>query len=860
MKKLLIIAFIVTVITNANAQSNCSSTILTTTPTINLWDWRQEFYNDCYITGKNNPYQIHSPFYPDNDDNPNLNGFWNAYLTLPDGIQSVDCQPEDGWELITKQFGTSAPSGSISDPYFILYNKYRGVLRAFFCRVNVIELQNGAVITLGFESGSNKTALLSHLYPITEPVENFIHEGIMAAPSKYRNFDEFWWYADFAVAYDPCTCEHLSQLEFEFSTIESGNITLQLNGSGTLSQIVESGPGTSNNVLPNDFHSVIEFGTNLFNAGQKGYNDWHSAETTINGIGEKNPDLLDDLNIELDALKKFTSYIPWVGTAVGLIDFFTGFGKKDKASQQTPMSFESRLRFDGAGTLSFNNPIKTDNTFNPGSYNPSTVVTYDPNAALQVGSSNQVPNYNNVLGVWSILKPIKVECVDYYYNAQASNHEVENKIRQYKLKDEEIKFALNPASKLEVRSIESSLLIRYDVMETNVYNNYITHSGAEPYITFPLGMGSAVINPFPRPVAFSASDADINIPFIDRVKGMNLEIAEALYSDDNSHIALTLRTPLTPLACFNKQSFFLWHSYSNLVNTENLYKIYAKFVVKLKRVDNIGQDVLFVVTYPVVIEASPLNNTTNQLGVEYDNWFGLSNPNFDPAYPVYVSSLASIDPLIAGNNFGAALSSPLYNIKTDITLNGNYTTSQDFYAWNTITIDNGTTFAPNVNYNINAGNQIVWNDAVMSFPDATHVHNYQIQSYPPGCSTNYASLQYTPAEITAFCAAGGAYDQHRNLRIANTHSSKGTASFPNEFAVFPNPNTGIFTIQVPKDINVASIKIKDVTGRVVKNIIGVNADQANKIKIDAPGLSTGIYNLELNGDNQKWQSKFLIYK
>ena len=51
------------------------------------------------------------------------------FLDIDDINMGEDYSPTEGWVLLKKDFGCSG--GGIDYPYFILYNKYRGVIRLF---------------------------------------------------------------------------------------------------------------------------------------------------------------------------------------------------------------------------------------------------------------------------------------------------------------------------------------------------------------------------------------------------------------------------------------------------------------------------------------------------------------------------------------------------------------------------------------------------------------------------------------------------------------------------------------------------------------------------------------------------------
>jgi hypothetical protein len=80
------------------------------------------------------------------------------------------------------------------------------------------------------------------------------------------------------------------------------------------------------------------------------------------------------------------------------------------------------------------------------------------------------------------------------------------------------------------------------------------------------------------------------------------------------------------------------------------------------------------------------------------------------------------------------------------------------------------------------------------------------------------------------------------------------------FNMFPNPNSGMFSVAVPGVAGTELIiaMIKDISGRIVKSFEIVMMENPQTVSIDARELSNGVYLIEIEGKAQKWKSKFLI--
>lgn len=92
------------------------------------------------------------------------------------------------------------------------------------------------------------------------------------------------------------------------------------------------------------------------------------------------------------------------------------------------------------------------------------------------------------------------------------------------------------------------------------------------------------------------------------------------------------------------------------------------------------------------------------------------------------------------------------------------------------------------------------------------------------------------------------------LNIATVTGISSVAPITNNFQVFPNPSSGIFTLDLKKQ-TAAKIKVYDVLGKCVFNHSYKNEDQ---IKIDLASQPEGIYFLEVEAEGIKEVRKIVI--
>lgn len=200
----------------------------------NNFDWREQTAssNESYIISSIHSRTIHvqNPFTGPSDDH---------YTPFIAARQGSNYNPEDGWELLSVEFGTfgnmdvnnisgwypNMPNNKMPYlPYMILYNKYTGTLRFFgahkphrYNRAIEIELRiphNGSYFqSNSYQPNLKDTNLLSIQGESVQPLDRETDEPMMSAFVKCPlNQSVFFWF-DIPVAYDPCICNNRVHLE-----------------------------------------------------------------------------------------------------------------------------------------------------------------------------------------------------------------------------------------------------------------------------------------------------------------------------------------------------------------------------------------------------------------------------------------------------------------------------------------------------------------------------------------------------------------------------------------------------------------------------------------------------------------------
>ncbi|MFN5004109.1 MAG: T9SS type A sorting domain-containing protein [Bacteroidota bacterium] len=425
--------------TNPSAPINPEAT--TTDGRLNNFDWRNLLYN---INSSNTPSPIDAPFNQAN--NTLVNHFLN----------NRDNSPDDGWELIKHDLGFNydgSPRVAVGTIFLVLYNKYRGTLRVFL-QGNRNPAYNGAEITVYFLSGQKQSSILNNASKIWA-LDKYSQDSLKSV-SPYNNDQGRWFYADFYMSYDPCTCFYESTLAVKTFLISKSNI--QLSGSlvGTITPANLTSISNNAGTVADNKHSFDAKG--LFNTAKKAiktYNDFSSFASdqfkAIENEGKTNLqikaeelirknsiDKLQDAIKKSDFLKAGLKVAPFIGAAVDLVDFFVGGGKS--APQEvtiTPMAINATLNLKGTLTSTFEYNAIT--FYTPGSKN------------AQLKNVADYPKYNEVLGVFSLLRTPKAFTKDDIFEDYGDSFFCQSKFFQM---TSNIQYVINPAAGYRTDNVE----------------------------------------------------------------------------------------------------------------------------------------------------------------------------------------------------------------------------------------------------------------------------------------------------------------------------------------------------------------------------------------------------------------------
>ena len=309
---------------SVGAQDNC---YLGTDPTDgmsqNNFDWTEEefnWYSPVVPTGD----ILDNPFFHDN--NPNTLKFFNSF--------PKDYAYSDGWRLIKKSFG--GLGNTEQDPFLILYNKYTSLLRVFVINASNKNDYSGFAVRIRFVDPNQQRAILEALNgrSFSFPLDEFSINVESRSLSQISTKDKFWYYADFQLYYDPCSCDDIYTLQLTTELIPP-EATLQFSTEGTITQDVSNLNSTGPNLNIAAVNGILGSG----NTYAKNVN---TATMTI-------IDLFNGTNSFSLCPAFLESAIPGLGFVAGATNALSTL--LSPQSPPTPMIFDVQTQ--SSGTISF---------------------------------------------------------------------------------------------------------------------------------------------------------------------------------------------------------------------------------------------------------------------------------------------------------------------------------------------------------------------------------------------------------------------------------------------------------------------------------------------------------------------------
>lgn len=819
------------------------------------WDWRTEDYTIYELspgTGTvGHPVTIRSPFF-DINNNPNT-------IDLVDPIKK-NYRPEDGWELVIQHFGI--PAQGVSHPYFILYNKYSGILRCFVNLPNSGGLPNNAAeVKLTFADGSNQTALLNQLGQETYAVNSFRKNATTAVPNKYVNSgvlnNYFWCWADFVMLYDPCTCGFENRLNLKVKLITKYNVNLDVNG--TITNVVNSTTSGSSTVENEDFFTLIKtylgLGNQILTSANEGYEKGTkfkaSANTFVmNNAGlfgkQKAKEIAKDLARLIFEAPTINQVINTASTVVSVIKKIKELNspeKKKTVTKTTTTKFNTDLNI--SGTIDLTLPYGDFELGNPGS-DQSTLADFRQTA------------YNNVLGVFNLEEQPELEYIIYEPNTVHylgndgnlfNNDDVPRipSVKQLRFK-KPLKYLLNPAAQVKIKELQAKIVFK------NKENTFTPISG--PMAPGPMKVHDAI---FPW-LENDPNDKEDQILY----DGYELELKDKNNTDPENYNNAVFSTAYVDLGCVTSLGCF---SYSPMVEPVVRVKVIVEPIDPDP--DTEVDQVIFVLTFPAKVTEI---NSPDKYVVG-----GTPHVPYPPGTPLSGGYVVPTVELPTSAN----LSSLIYGMPGSLYLT-NIDVDRDFKAVNDIVIGPGVSLQPGTEHFIQAGRDVIirnsptytvigptfpdYNDYVLHVaagheiyvePDA--IINPTVDLYIDPSLVKSCTGAVSPSDPVAFCNS----NDYETLTKGNGASIANYEEETPYFSVnaYPNPAREDVWLEInglpKKEIKIG---IVDISGKVVKPTVINQVDDSGffKYKLPMDGLATGIYIVDIQVGQKRIKERISV--
>ncbi|SCD19960.1 hypothetical protein PSM36_1135 [Proteiniphilum saccharofermentans] len=301
-----------------------------------------------------------------------------------------DRRASDGWELMYNSFDPNA-SGPLANPYFVLYNKYRGLMRIFLYTTTQFYapssyLQDGISII-----SNHSTSLLNFIGKeivdvSVAPTKSYSQIQPKPSDGSYPLGSNKWYMMQYELAYDPNLATipyNQIQLNWSLSSYDVTEVNLGGGATGTINGTIGSASSTSSNIISElkNTGEVVGKGV-LAGVGQAVINN-----NTIDSTGRNHLKLPNNIFKALStgvnaALSAASGNIP--GAVIGLLSGVFG----GSSSGPTAASFNLNADISLKGTLT-----------NAGSF-PSTPISFwVPGTNIASNAVGYIPLYNKSLGV-----------------------------------------------------------------------------------------------------------------------------------------------------------------------------------------------------------------------------------------------------------------------------------------------------------------------------------------------------------------------------------------------------------------------------------------------------------------------------
>ncbi|NUM32878.1 MAG: T9SS type A sorting domain-containing protein [Bacteroidetes bacterium] len=772
-------------------------------------------------------------FAPYTPTNPLSNPFFSTgtYLQYIAGSTNSDNKPENGWELIKQDFGFEYANntwdgnylGSYNKAiaYFVLYNKYSAKLRILATTPGqgswtadkiaiTVRLINHAD-----DAGSNfdqhfVNGLFVNTAPIARPLDQTTDIKSARAIAVYPASTQDFFFADFQLAYDPCICVFESGLEVSFEKITSATINLSGKLIGLNNSIASVSNETGN--IFGDNPATENYYSQFFADGQ---NDVKSLTQHYADIVKLKSDLKTngDVGNAIDGFEKILKVAAFVGELNGTkpavevvsggLDFFSALIEEEPKIAPTVISAYMKL----TGSVNFTTAgAGYDFKFAvPGSKDAETRPEYA--TANTNGVIPNYPMYNETPGLFALLKTPQIN-----RNKKTASS------------------SLIADNQSTMCSDGQELFFFPSLDKKTVTNQRFTYKLADGNFQFAF---NPIVNESKTKIEaaieiYGIEDAVhcTNINAVTTRTNTNchlIDMNEDVRSNNPMHDKIPrYRTDFYPLGCIEKVMPQIGYSYFG----DN-----EKWIAKVQALLNYKAYLILNIYYVFNIDAYGKEHYAIQ-SIKYPLIMSETEEDFE-----------------ADANFIKLKDVPNNLIIPATT----FTSTNTIFSRGTITITGDLI------------NNSVGTIKIMAEKDIIIEHGIII---PPGfelligrvsdffCEGSGTISQQSTSQLTTFCSSNN-YNAKNLTKTAITPKNKVTFNkYVPSATVYPNPNSGTFSVELPKNNSSTNLILTDLAGKII--LSRTLAAGQTIAKIETNGLSNGIYMMVIKTDENQTTKKIII--
>ncbi|EAY27236.1 T9SS type A sorting domain-containing protein [Microscilla marina] len=810
--------------------------------------YMQEFANKYEVVDELSPdyCKVWTAYTPSNGVIRVGSPFLNAKDPKLDVInQQEDYKKANGWEVMAVNLGAN---GIVAHPYFVLYNKYRALLRLFIWFNNTNNHQQ-YVVTMSHTTGGSKPAVLGHANHLVKAPDKYLdavndqeinNESISYVTSK-TNSNRHWVVAEYRMMYDPNISNNKyngASLQFAVHGVTTSNVKAKISGENITEEYSITG-NKSEIQKPKkvDSKDIIEFAASgkkfLKNVTDldadklaKEVNDFITDKDklypplpTSGGLGpllsygtQLAINLLDNKERENKFAKLFGSVQKIAGGAskflgaIGVVGQVIGFlaPKKEGAAAKPPFTPTiTKVNETLTGTIETSLPLDNIIVRLPGT---------------QQGSGGNETYFTCPLGIFNLKNTPKADMVAYsnyiglkefydYYDDYGEYEPRHLSTKSYKITND-VLAEYNKKAGLDLVSAQIAFIAEFN--HASMLSKHVERNNEyrfNPFL-FRVQRGQyriAYYNPDTNPNNDDNPNNDIAPP-----AGQPI--------DKQKRPFVQVQTPYVNVDCFKGMTFNVSHG----------GKVYIRVKAVLKRSDG-GNDapILFIKDY-----ALDVNDITADFNLsKYRQWihhvppFANQSATINDRFKMYDSRLS-----------WARLNKANVSITYDGRNPVNASKSYEVEAGVEVTLKPG--------FKVPLGAE--FNAKITDFGYAL-----------PDCGD--------PGQITAFDNSLDCYNLNATARTTEAQVATPAKELGNQlFDAYPNPTNGQVTIDYQVGTNGGKVYmyLSDVNARMVKILVAsqVNNQGQHQVTFDTSELKPGMYFYTLQVDNYSKVKRLLVVK